>query len=670
LHLRPTAALRRSALNARGRPPTLAGLGCLLMAVLTVVMGSPAFAHATVVATNPAADRSVARSPAALSLSFNEDVKIGAIPVVLVDSAGDPESLGVAILSQHDTVLRVPVKSRLSGGVYSVTWQVTSADGDAVAGSYRFGVGPSLAGQLAGGGGQQLSNPGMWPTALLRWLLFGAFAIGFGGIAASALARRRSVANQPPTPTPLVLPAAAVGVLAAAGLAALNIGGGDLVRGLTHPTASQLLQGREGVLVAIEVLAFAAAAAAAFLRRPTYAAAPFLVVAIAEGLRGHPDALAGGWGALLVTAHLCALALWVGGLVQVLRTASAWRAERRMVWLLLRDYSRWALWLFLGVLATGVTATIIVTPLTSISSTTYGRVLLVKLALVAGAAVVAYTARRRLASATAVGAVVGRARVESTVLLAVLAVTGLLVSEPPPRVPSGTPLFAPPLRGRSVDVGGLAGQIGVLVQAAQGRVNVTLTAPELGSVDAQQPPGQSQPYRLTGALHTSQGQHQPLIFAGCGTGCFTSPAKLTRGLDQLSLNVQAEGWNGGVIALTLPWPPHPAPRRLADVVAEMRRLPKFTLYEQVTSDTSEGLGPRRRFSLGGTEFVGSEPYSQGRASLIDEYSAPGGTILDLAYPTDGINVQLTVDADNRIVRETLADPNHLVVRSFVYPEGR
>ncbi len=75
--------------------------------------------------------------------------------------------------------------------------------------------------------------------------------------------------------------------------------------------------------------------------------------------------------------------------------------------------------------------------------------------------------------------------------------------------------------------GGRAGQIGVLVQAAQGRVNVTLTAPELGSGDAPQHNGQNQPYQLIEALHPSHGQHQSLTFAGCGTGCFTTPATLT-----------------------------------------------------------------------------------------------------------------------------------------------
>lgn len=673
LQLERQALHRTHAFPAWGiRGRALGGIGsCLTALIIVYGAAGSASAHATVVATSPAADRSVPRSPGVISLSFNEDITIDQTPVTLEDSAGNSEPLGEATLSQHSTLLTVPVTARLPGAIYTVTWQVTSADGDTVAGSYRFGVGPRLSGQLTGhGSGQRLSNPGRWPTALLRWLLFTAFAIGFGGIAAAVLTRRRPPAGRPPAPPPLVLPAAVGGMAAALGLAAINVGNGDVVQGFAHPSISQLLQGREGLLVGVELVAFALAGILAVVLSPISSAVPFLVVAATEGLRGHPDALAGDWGALLLTVHLCVVAVWVGGLVQVLRTAAVWRSDRRLVWLLIWDYSRWALWVFLVVVATGVTASLIVTPIGSIPSTTYGRVLLVKVALVVGAATIAYTARRQLLASPAVDRVVSRARIESVTLLGVLAVTGLLVSVPPPRVPGGPPLFPPPLYGPSVAVGGRAGQIGVLVQAAQGRVNVLLTAPGLGGITQQQS-GQKQAYRLTGALQAAGGEtRQDLEFTGCGTGCFTSAARLSPGLGQLSLDAQADGWTGGAIALTLPWPPRPAPRQLVDVVTEMRRLPKFTLYEQVTSDTSQGLGSRRRFSLDGASFLASEPYGQGKAAITDAYTAPAGTILDLAYPTDGITVQLTVDADNRIVRETLVSPNHLVVRSFVYPETR
>lgn len=659
----------RTSREAARSPCARAVLGCCLISLMIVLAGSdPASAHATVVSTSPPAASSVPRSPAALRLSFNENVTIGATPVVLRDSAGRTVQLGAARLSQSASVLTVPVVTRLSGRVYTVTWQVTSPDGDIVGGDYRFGVGPRLTGRLLVGSGLRLSSPGLWPTALLRWLLFVSFAIGFGGIVASRLTRRRPAAPSPPKPW--ALPAAAVGAVAALGLAALNVGGGDLVRGLSNPSVSELLRGREGILVAVELLAFVAAAISAVLRHPHYAAAPFFVVAICEGLRGHPDALAGGWGALLLTVHMCVAALWVGGLVQTLRTAVAWRTERRLASAVVRDYSRWALWLFLAVVATGLTTTLIVTPITSLLTTAYGRILVAKVALVAVAAAFAFTARRRLSGEPALAPVVTRARVESVVLLAVLAATGLLVSEPPPRTSGDTPAFAPSLTGRSIAVGGRAGHLGVFVQAAQGRLNVTVSTPELANSGADDESGQSQSSQLTGAMQSARGQRQPLAFEGCGTGCFTAPISLPTGLAQLSLHAEADRWTGGVVALTLPWPPRPAPGLLTKVVSAMRRVPSFTLYEQVTSDTSHGLGPTRRIAVAGSAFLSSEPYSQAKAGIVDAYTAPDGTVLNLAYPPDKITVQLTVDATGRIFRETLATPKELVVRTFVYPESR
>jgi copper transport protein len=669
--LRPTTNLLPTSRETigRGRGRILAGLGCCLVPVLIVcTAGAPAFAHATVVSTNPTADRSVPTSPATVSLSFNEDVTIGTTPVTLLDSAGNTEPLGRARLSPDAIALTVAVKTRLPSGVYTVTWQVTSNDGDVVGGRYAFGVGPNVAGQVTGQAGQQLSNPGLWPTSLLRWLLFGGFAIGFGGIASSRLVRRHATAAPSPAPVPWILPAAVTGMAASVGLAVLNVGGGDLLSGLTHPSVAQLIQGREGRLVGIELLAFAAAAVSASLRRPAYAAAALFIVAVAEGLRGHPGALVGGWGVLLVTAHFAVAAVWVGGLIHVLRAVAAWRGHRHLVWSVLRDYSKWALLLFVVVAASGMTAALVVTPLASISNTAYGRTLLVKLALVTAAAGIAYAARRRLRREAAVAAVVSRARVESMVLVAVLAVTGLLVSLPRPRVPAGVPAFAPPLNGPLVAVGGRAGQVGVLVQAAGDRVNITLSAPELGSGDDQ--PGEGQSYRLSGALQPSHGRRQPLELTGCGTGCFTAPTELAAGLNQLSLDVQATGWTGGPIALTVPWPPHPAPMLLTRVVATMRHVPSFTLSEQVTSDGSRGLGQPRRITVTGNHFIASEPYAQARASLTASYTTPAGKVLDLAYPTDAISIQLTLDPNNQIVRETLATPDELVTRSFIYPGTR
>lgn len=42
--------------------------------------------------------------------------------------------------------------------------------------------------------------------------------------------------------------------------------------------------------------------------------------------------------------------------------------------------------------------------------------------------------------------------------------------------------------------------------------------------------------------------------------------------------------------------------------------------------------------------------------------------LALAYPAEHTQLDLTLDETGRILHETLTAPNHLVTRTFVYPE--
>jgi copper transport protein len=93
------------------------------------------------------------------------------------------------------------------------------------------------------------------------------------------------------------------------------------------------------------------------------------------------------------------------------------------------------------------------------------------------------------------------------------------------------------------------------------------------------------------------------------------------------------------------------------------------LYEQVTSDTSRGAGLLSRLALTGPAFLDSEPYGSGVAPVATVIADNAEeTTLALAYPGEGVYALLTVDAAGRILRETLAAPNHLISRTFVYPD--
>jgi copper transport protein len=137
----------------------------------------------------------------------------------------------------------------------------------------------------------------------------------------------------------------------------------------------------------------------------------------------------------------------------------------------------------------------------------------------------------------------------------------------------------------------------------------------------------------------------------------------------VTLKANADAWAGGTTALNIAWPPTPAPAQLTSTVKAMRRVPAFTLHEQVTSDTNLGLGTVTRLALTGPRFLSSEPYGSGIAPTVTVSTKNRDeTTLALAYPGEGIYALLTVDSTGRIQRETLAAPNHLISRTFVYPE--
>ncbi|MFB8128735.1 copper resistance CopC/CopD family protein [Streptomyces mirabilis] len=629
------------------RRPAAALLTVVLLAMgLLLGTGAPASAHATLLFTSPAADATVPDSPASLVLVFDQPVGVGSSAVRLAPAAG----LGKPTRSQGGRTVTLPVQGKLAEGVHTVNWQVTAQDGDIMTGSYRFAIGPR---SVALTSGQSTTAKDPVPTTILRWLLFTALALLLGEAALSRLAAR--VPDAPSRrPRSWALPAALVGCAAALGLTALVIGDGSL---------RSSIDTRPGVLSLIEVAGFALAAVAVAVRRlRAWAAIPLAAVVVAEALRAHPQAEQAVAGPVLTFVHLAAAALWVGALVQVLRTMMAWRGERSASRKLLLAYARLAAWLFAAVVTTGVIAALLLVPLDDAFTTAYGQVLLVKIGAVALVATLAYTARRRLHRTT------GRlpyhpVRLEASVLAVVLALSATLTIMRAPADTNRPLAFAPPTTGRVVPAGTRAGEIGISARASTGQLIIELTAPQVGDTS-------KQTYGLSATLADPRGTRRALKLRGCGTGCFYTPLTWRKGTSHLTLTASAgEEWAGGRAGLAITWPSRPDAALLRETVAAMKKAPPFTLHELVTSNTARGLGDLKELPITGKEFLAAEPYGSGTAPVTTRLPDENGhRRLALAYPAEHTQLDLTLDEEGRIVHETLTAPNHLVTRTFVYPE--
>jgi copper transport protein len=288
-----------------------------------------------------------------------------------------------------------------------------------------------------------VSSPELWVVALLRWLLLCALAGAIGGIAGRALARGQAAPGPAALPGPGALRASLLGLAASTGLAIEILGDNRLAAALTHPSLSRLLHTGDGVIAVVELVSFAVAALLLRLRRPGLSVVPLLAVVGAEGVRAHPDGIVPVGGAMLTWAHLLPAAMWAGMLWYTVRAAVAWRSDPAAVRRLVRWYSLAAAWLFTLVVVTGVVTALVLVPVGSLLTTTYGRVLIVKAALVAAAASLAVAGRIWLRRAAGPVPAPGGPRsgpalatkLEVGTLAVVLAVTAVLTVLTPPQAP-------------------------------------------------------------------------------------------------------------------------------------------------------------------------------------------------------------------------------------------
>lgn len=398
-------------------------VGLLLALVLPTLTAPPAYAHAVLVASDPVDGSTLTVAPARVRLVFDEPVRMVPHAVQVISSSGAKVDLGAKLLSGN-TVVELLLPGQLPRDSYTAMWRLISADGHEVSGSVSFGVGQGpTAPPIASTGDTAFAvSAGIARGARYAGLVL---CVGVLGVCAMlwtwALTRRRTLAL------------AGVGwllLVTATVLDYLDTGAGRLLH-----TQTALV-----VLLAI--------AAAALVRGSRVGPAAFGVVATALAVSiaadGHstdsPLAIAA------TTAHLLAMAIWLGGLcVLTVIVLPARRSD---------GLQRWSQ------LAFGCVAAVILTgeyqawrqlfPVESLWHTDYGITLCVKLFLVSAMVGLAYFGRRRLTTDRLRRTVPLEAAVAALVLL----VTTVLTGQAPARTTFGPPLHttAPLEAGRAVSV--------------------------------------------------------------------------------------------------------------------------------------------------------------------------------------------------------------------------
>jgi copper transport protein len=424
-------------------PLSIAARRLALLATLAVfwslLLASPAAAHAELVDIAPADGAQLTRPPTEVRMTFTESVNLVDDGVRLIDH------VGATVPTPEPTVagrtVTWPMPADLPEGHYVVTWRVLSKDGHPVSGAFSFGVGTTaVPGSATSTGTTGTSvntvpsgSTAPWPVVAIRLAGYLAFAL-FVGVAVFVLLCAPSRSHDPT----LQLLArggllggaiAAVAALLVQGPYAAGVSMSRVVdlrllqETLSTPFGTAMIW-RLGLYGVLGVLVW---------RLPRILTelgtwlVPAAVVATAATIAAAGHAAASGPIDLLVDAlHALTAAFWVGGLVAL---AALGRSVEPRV---LHRFSTLAMVSVLTLVVTGALNSLRhLTAVEQLWQTRYGATLVIKLGLVAITLAVAAVSRLRLRQKRVPLRTV---RIEAALTIAVLAVTAMLsVTAPPPQ---------------------------------------------------------------------------------------------------------------------------------------------------------------------------------------------------------------------------------------------
>jgi copper transport protein len=376
--------------------------------VVTIVGGTalPAFAHASLLSTEPSAGGVYDSSPSAITLRFSEPVEVSLGGIRVFDAKTEKRvATGTPEHPNGEGAYVTADLPDLHDGTYVVTWRVISADSHPVEGAFTFQVGPNASVKNAQGLATTLleTSKGSRSVGIVygieRAIAYAAIALLIGGLAFVVFLWPQGRANR--RAAWLVLGGWIAAVLTTVGGIALEgvYGAGLPLSKVFDPTVFGDAVGiRYGHVALVRLVLLACALPlmwmvfgrrdAATTKLPAWWILPAALVAIGlsilPGLAGH--AATGIQTGLAIPAdaiHVLAMALWLGGLA-VLLVAVLPRRDGDELRRVLPRYSTLGLACVVALIVTGAyQAWRQVGSLDALRDTDYGRLLVAKLVVFA-----------------------------------------------------------------------------------------------------------------------------------------------------------------------------------------------------------------------------------------------------------------------------------------------
>jgi copper transport protein len=375
----------------------------VLVAAAALAAPTAAWAHAALLRTAPVASRTINTAPPAVRLTYSEPIEPRFAIVSVTDAAGRQLNSGSPQRAPGSPQTLVTPLRHTPQGWYLVFWRVISADGHPVRGAFTFAVGPSP------GPPPQFQVPSLSETATTTQLLISRWVVFLSFMAALGLFVLRIVIARPVGRASLQAVSIAFGAALVVALVAIPVyvlfataqfslrSVFDL--GAIVPVARASSFGRDYLDLELVLALFAVAAGIALAvdkpERPQRSVVELLslwgalgaaaAVLVLPGLAGHAGQRSPRGLALPLDAlHLAAGSIWIGGLIGIVVFWLTVGLEARVAALgvVVPRFSNVAFVSVLALIGSGIGQSFLQLPtLGSLWQTSYGKALLVKIAL-------------------------------------------------------------------------------------------------------------------------------------------------------------------------------------------------------------------------------------------------------------------------------------------------
>jgi len=351
-----------------------------------------ASAHAGLEGSVPAPNAVLDAGPPNIELDFDEAVDAGLAHIELYDQTATLVPIGAPQPGGDDSIVRASVPT-IGEGVYVVVWRVPSDDGHVVDGVFSFQVGNQSGFDVGAlidevsGNATATSTVGRMETASRLLAVIGLVVLVGGGLWALQVV---DVADN----RMLLWMAWAfllVGSLGQFGLYGAKVVAGSPADAVNPSVWGKIADSHTGTVLIIRMVLVLLLAGLLLVmqcrgRTEWRVAATLLSAGVITTFSTIGHANAQDPAVLWVTVdavHLAAISLWIGGLLMFAFGASSWLSDGAMA-TIVRRFSATAMVAVPVIVATGVAQTLkLAGNLDDLTSTSWGRTLLVKVAVVA-----------------------------------------------------------------------------------------------------------------------------------------------------------------------------------------------------------------------------------------------------------------------------------------------